>query len=450
MIFTSLKSRTLSLCFIVCALFVANTARADIEWTDLTGETEYTPTGKLYFTVTPTASGTLVIRGYGTPMFAHYTDETATTEGEYSYLPDNGYTKYMVSVTSGETYYFYYNSLESNKTFTITLLSENTAPTLTWQYPGEDEDYKLDINYYGYIAFKFDIEVTFDKVVLEAPDNEDAYMEVTPYYAGGYYNVTTKYILSDWLDYGLIEGGDEIKLTITGLAAASDGTLYNGDGTLELTFYAPNAPTKVVGGDQDSDGNSLIAWPTTFYSWWDKGDETGIVKIEFTQDLLPMDDPDQTACGTLGYGNKEDENGNYYLEDITDLISIDGNVLTVDFTGKDRTRLTMLPNAATEYDQVLVIIHLVRDKYGEYCYSSGSGSVASYQAFIPYEDIGIPEDDEESGNDDENNGDDVTDGISSVSAGGNSSNVYYNVAGQRVAAPSKGLYINNGKKVVVK
>lgn len=43
-----------------------------------------------------------------------------------------------------------------------------------------------------------------------------------------------------------------------------------------------------------------------------------------------------------------------------------------------------------------------------------------------------------------------TDGISSVKTTTNNDNIYYNMSGQRVAQPTRGLYIVNGKKVVLK
>ena len=35
-------------------------------------------------------------------------------------------------------------------------------------------------------------------------------------------------------------------------------------------------------------------------------------------------------------------------------------------------------------------------------------------------------------------------------ADGHADNAYYNISGQRVASPSKGIYICNGKKVLIK
>ena len=46
--------------------------------------------------------------------------------------------------------------------------------------------------------------------------------------------------------------------------------------------------------------------------------------------------------------------------------------------------------------------------------------------------------------------DDETTGIDIVNKDGNHANGCYNLSGQRVAQPSKGLYIVNGKKMIVK
>ena len=46
--------------------------------------------------------------------------------------------------------------------------------------------------------------------------------------------------------------------------------------------------------------------------------------------------------------------------------------------------------------------------------------------------------------------DDETTGIESVKQQAKADNQYFNIAGQRVAQPTKGLYIVNGKKVIIK
>jgi hypothetical protein len=46
--------------------------------------------------------------------------------------------------------------------------------------------------------------------------------------------------------------------------------------------------------------------------------------------------------------------------------------------------------------------------------------------------------------------DSQTTAIESVEKVASENGVYYNIAGQRVAQPTKGLYIVNGKKVIIK
>jgi hypothetical protein len=48
------------------------------------------------------------------------------------------------------------------------------------------------------------------------------------------------------------------------------------------------------------------------------------------------------------------------------------------------------------------------------------------------------------------NGTDTTTKIETASASAEESKIYYNLQGQRVENPSKGIYILNGKKVLIK
>jgi len=47
-------------------------------------------------------------------------------------------------------------------------------------------------------------------------------------------------------------------------------------------------------------------------------------------------------------------------------------------------------------------------------------------------------------------GENETTGIEAVQQNAKADNQYFNLAGQRVAQPTKGLYIVNGKKVIIK
>ena len=76
--------------------------------------------------------------------------------------------------------------------------------------------------------------------------------------------------------------------------------------------------------------------------------------------------------------------------------------------------------------------------------ASTRGAEESYQLVEP-EMIKLPIRFRSIGNDDE----DGTTGIN-VQSSIQSDNAYYTLQGQRVAKPGKGLYIHNGKKVVIK
>ncbi len=441
MIFTSIKSRALALCLTVCALFAANTASA-YDLTELTASgNSQTLTVKVftdyYLKVTAEVAGTLEFSYYGGHSFGMYSDDTFSEDAailDYTaQRADDGTSLWQIPVEKDSVYYFKFRTIDSSTELGYRIITLGTPPTLSQFYPGEAENYTLEVTNLGYISFKTDMDIVYDGVTLSYVDENDETQSQATTLNGpsfGYYNITVKYILYDWLTLGLVQPNDTITLTITGLCAANDATaLYNNDGVFTMKFTAPSVPVELA-----DDGQS---YPGTFYSWWDKGDTGGIATLTFTGDLLPFGETaangkTQTASGTIGYGDREDEDGNYYEEDITNLISINGNVLTVDFTDKSRTRKDMLPGTDVAYENMLIIVHYVRDKNGEYCYSEGSGSVASYQASVPYVDLT------------------ETTGIKGVASDGAASGIYYNVAGQRISQPTKGLYITDGKKVVVK
>ncbi len=77
--------------------------------------------------------------------------------------------------------------------------------------------------------------------------------------------------------------------------------------------------------------------------------------------------------------------------------------------------------------------------------SSGSATVAAYRCYLTADGAGAR------GFVGIDFSDDMTTGINKISEGmQNADGVYYNMAGQRVNQPTKGLYIINGKKVVMK
>lgn len=110
-----------------------------------------------------------------------------------------------------------------------------------------------------------------------------------------------------------------------------DGNLYNGDGKITLNFVIPQDAAKLVNEDE------INAWTDAgFLSYWKSGDKSGILTLEFDRDLMTIADG-QPAKVTLVFGYKGGAEGNVNEQVEDDKITIDGNKLMVDFTGKLRT-----------------------------------------------------------------------------------------------------------------
>lgn len=140
----------------------------------------------------------------------------------------------------------------------------------------------------------------------------------------------TNVVVKAWKEAGSVKGGDKATLTITGVKDV-DGNLYNGDGKITLNFVIPQDAAKLVNEDE------INAWTDAgFLSYWKSGDKSGILTLEFDRDLMTIADG-QPAKVTLVFGYKGGAEGNVNEQVEDDKITIDGNKLMVDFTGKLRT-----------------------------------------------------------------------------------------------------------------
>ncbi len=329
-----------------------------------------------YYYFTPEMDGTLTSTGNG--QLSHFEDDTYDDKDALDDVTngfaDDGQKTSSLPVTAGVTYYLrYYGSMSSTTTFICELIPGDQKPELTALEPAEGET--LDITYMGIITMRFNLPVTMGEATLSAGGASEP---VNVNYANGYYSVSVKDAVYGWLSDGTAHGGDAVTLTIRDVCLESDPTnVYGDDGTLALTWVCPDMPASVV---EES-------WPETFYSYWEEGDPDGIVTLTFSSDLLSMEDG-QTAKATVGYGMREGEDAEYYTETLdTEKVTVEGNVLKVDFTGVSRTRAEMLPGASTEYTEVLVTINYVLDAGGQYCWTDVQGGIASYQRNIDYVDL---------------------------------------------------------------
>ncbi len=398
--------RVLRLCLLLGALLTTSNAFAGyFNGTDeeLILEKEYVLTNlasvnfRQYYYFTPEADGTLSIDcSWG--LFTRYFDNTYDRDekemGDHAYgADDGGFTndangvshKSEMTVTAGVTYYVAYSSSAANDaTFTAHLYTSSDTPEITFLSPEEGD--VLEINddgaVYGNITMAFNRSVEMGTITLYAgdPDNPVYQRGMGRTNQNGLYVVNVREFLYLWLSEGYINKGDEVWITIEDVYAIGDPTcLYNGDGLIELHWKAPKCPVGLVSA----------TWPEEFLSWWDEGDERALATLVFEDDLATYDGtPAQTAFVYVQFGDREAEDGFYQETLKTDKISVDGNVMTIDFSGKSRTRLDMTPDVDNSAIEIINFnVHYVKDADGDYCYSTISGGIGSYSGQAPYTDL---------------------------------------------------------------
>ncbi len=170
-------------------------------------------------------------------------------------------------------------------------------------------------------------------------------------------------LLTQAYDEGKAKADDELVIKFPAVAK-NDATAT---GVFEVKYVCPEKPVSLV---------SEVHIPASFLSYWVTGDTDGILKLEFSDDLLT-----EGGEAELGYGDVEAENG-YYTETLDYIV--DGKVLTVDFSGKLRTPESMLPLNTTSYDVISLKIKNVKDANGNLVYTNNAGSLGSFSYTFPY------------------------------------------------------------------
>lgn len=313
---------------------------------------EATETGKLTFT--------------GTKCPRLYTDDTFATEGKNN--ANTAFTTNTVDVEAGTTYYFK-ASLEFNKkTFTASFKG-SAAGAIGLLSVSPEESTTLDVTSESksniYVTFDTDIDKGSLSISIVAGGKTVSVDENPNVSSAKKIVIPTKETVYGLLADGTIKEGDDVKVEITGICDAdNDKNLYNGDGKLSLTYKASKAPIGI--------NSEASAIPTAFKSYWAKGNEAGVMKLVFTGNV------GEVSSATLMFGNKDnDASGGYYEETLP--MAIEGNTVTVDFTGVKRTQATMLPNYTAEtYTNIAVKVAGVKDTDGNYAYSTSQGSVGSF------------------------------------------------------------------------
>ncbi|MCD8202980.1 MAG: hypothetical protein LUD48_05005, partial [Prevotella sp.] len=364
------------LSFLLCAMFSISlsTYAAEITVEDFVLDEEVTVEGsyfsKHYYSYTATENGTLSI--LATDVVYSYTDETFTEEsleGWTNFGNENGKKRVTLEVEAGKTYYLLFQ-LQSKTpgTYYATLLSTDTKPEITYCNPAEGS--VLSIEYDQPIGLRFSMDVSVGTATLTSGE-QSATLTLNSY--GGYYNYYYRDIIYGWLSSGAIKSGDVITFTLTDVQS-SNGTLYGDDGTITINYYAPLIPTEL----------SAESLPEVFLPWWNEGDESGIMTLTFTGDISA--DEGLAPKVELRYGEVESDAG-IYSETVTP--TVEGNTLTVDFTGKLRLRKKMLSGTTEKYSTITVRVTNLYDINGTHVYTTGQGTVGSLSYKIPYTEFTI-------------------------------------------------------------
>ena len=334
-----------------------------------------------YFYYDATSDGTLVLTGSANPGTAYLDkDITETAGSSVSYV--SGVKVSSTVVTAGTRYYFKASGISTSTdyTFTAELQGEDTEITLSSVSP--EENSTVSITGSGLITLTFNMGVSYDDATLSVNGVSESVSGTS----------SSKMIISleiadvvyEWLTDGTAVEGDTLTLTITGICSTDDDTkLYGDDGTLTLHFLTPALPLTL-------EEETL---PETFLSYWEEGDEDGIIILTFSDSVYAGTNTTYIGGARLSFGNVGDED--YYAEEVG--ITVDGNKVIIDCTGKARTldsmgasSLYVLDSYGDETDELRTMnlkVYNICDVDGNAAYSETQGNVGSFSYSFDYEQL---------------------------------------------------------------
>ncbi len=368
-------------------------ASAEVEWKTFETETAYKFDTKVttYYKYTPTEDGVFYIYySNAKPTICTAADDNGPLVGYedadgswISYAVDkfswfrsnyNGtyYTSQVeASVKANTTYYISIPDAWNGGTFIGHLEGNVTELKLKSQNFESGKMFDVTDDRYGQLELTFNVAATADKWAYLKVGNyptdankEDGKIETRSGSNTGALIFNLKDSINSWMDKGYFKEGDDMTLTITGIHAKTDETIkYGTDGTLVLTFKAPGKAHNLVS----------YKMPSPFYSYWVKGDTTGIARLVF--DAPVMQGSEQTAKVTLLVGSGDA--GDAYSETLdASKISANGDTLFIDLTDKVRTYAAM--GLQREWGSIQLSVYNVKMADGTNPYSKGNGKSGSY------------------------------------------------------------------------
>lgn len=325
--------------------------------------------GEVGGTFTAPKSGELLFQGgltwytdaahttiYKNASFKNYSDVVTPSGKNYKV------TTYTYNVTEGTTYYIY-TDFSMNESAIKLSMGDATSFNLVSSVPAAGK--YLAATGKGNVILTFDVPVTGSDAKLVAPDGTTA--SVTPISSGNTLQFDVKAPLTVWYSDGKITKDSSITLRIGRVAATVGSALYGTDGSFEISFKAAAAPVNLVSAVK----------PEQFKSFFSPADPEGKMVLTFSAPVKA------TKPAELTYGNREE--ADFYIEQIP--VSVDGCNVTLDFTGKLRRGVDMLPTAATRPSTIELNIPNITDLDSNYVATSTSGSLGTFGYRFNFLDI---------------------------------------------------------------
>lgn len=301
-----------------------------------------------------------------------FSDADYTTKIDYTITLNGGIKSYDISLKAGETVYFYRRFCMNEGTFTLTSVDELNLSSIN---PEEGSSF-----FYGgdpSVTFKFSAAVLIGSAQIVIGDYTQ---DIEAYVSGSTVHITPKNYIKELVESGKLQKGDTFSFRLTNVRMTSDESkVYGEDGTCEVSYVCAGKAIELVSvsGLLDSDNK-------TFLSYWPQGDSRGILRMTFSGDLLQPEENSSKYFVTLGYGNAEGAEGEYYYEAVP--YTVDGSTLICDFTGKLRTPDIMV-TSGTDYGSMKVKVLNVTDADGNLSYAENSGALGSYTYILSYEEV---------------------------------------------------------------
>lgn len=401
-------------------------------------------TDRVIYRYTPESTGVLSVYSQSSNTDMDLFVSTIYDSEDYTCIAEQWTGDFLEDLPEGYNFGYAYN-VTPDKTYFISLPltsfnaatkamftfegSEASEESLTLVEPNPTMTSAFDYNTYNDVLFTCSQPISsFESVTFSYLDQN---IPMGPGYANIVGTVNTMTHLqvkvagvgmTNFVAQAADAGAESFTLTITGLKANGADVTVNATGNEAITVENGTVVVTYAVAQAASYEPELSYWPETFYEYWEEGNPTGIAKMVFTQPIARV----SNASVTMGAVTPGTEGGENVYETYTIKPTIEGNTVFLDFTGFERP---------SDAKMATVVVTGVVGENG--LIASLGGNVFYKQ--IPFVAGTAPE---------------GSVGVESLINEGNLDGAVYNLNGVKVGESlnglAPGLYIQNGKKVVVR